>query len=107
MTLFILQGDAVGLISSLIPFMLIMIVFYMFFIRPQAKKQKDQSTFVDDLKKGDEVSLASGIIGKITKLEEHTAELQVDTKTFIRVLKASISKDMTDALVKGPVKRNK
>lgn len=103
MLLFILQGEPGSLFTSLIPFMLIMIVFYFFFIRPQANKQKEQGTFIDELKKGDEVSLASGIIGKISKIEEHTAEIQVDQKTYIRVLKATISKEMTDALVKGPV----
>lgn len=106
MILFVLQSGGSGILGFL-PMVLIMIVFYLFFIRPQATKQKEQGVFVDELKKGDEVSLASGIIGKISKLEEHTAEIQVDQKTFIRVLKASISKEMTDALAKGPITKNK
>lgn len=41
---------------------------------------------------------ASGMIGKITKLEDLVVELQLDSKSFIKVLKSSISKEATDAL---------
>ncbi len=74
------------------------LVMYMFFIRPQQKKAKEQQAFMDNIQKGDEVVTASGIIGKISKVDGQTVSLQVDTKTFIRVTKNAISKEMTDAL---------
>lgn len=73
---------------------------YFFFIRPQAKKQKQQSQFIQDLKKGDEVVMGSGIIGRINKIDDHEVSLQLDQKTFIRVVKAAISKEMTDTYQK-------
>ncbi|NNE28062.1 MAG: preprotein translocase subunit YajC [Saprospiraceae bacterium] len=75
-------------------------VLYFFFFRPQMRKQKDQTKFMTELEKGSEVVTSSGIIGKITKVEDNIVQLQVDTKTFIRVTKGAISKEMTESLGK-------
>ncbi len=80
---------------------LIIAVFYFFLIRPQSKVRKEQDNFVNDLEKGKEVVTASGIIGRINKIEDNIVTLQVDTKTFIRITKSAISKEMTDALISG------
>jgi len=76
-------------------------IVYFFFIRPQAKKQKEQTQFMDELEKGTEVVTASGIIGRISKVDDLEVQLQVDTKTFIRVTKSAISREMTLAFAKG------
>ena len=83
------------------PLLLIFVVFYFFFIRPQAKKQKEQNQFVQAISKGDEVVTSSGIIGRISKTEDQVITLQIDTKTFIRILRSSISKELTDAYQKN------
>jgi len=77
---------------------LIVGVFYFFIIRPQSKMRKEQLTFSDNLEKGAEVVTSSGIIGRINKIEDHIITLQVDTKTFIRITKGSVSKEMTESL---------
>jgi len=82
-------------IASFLPLIGIVVVFYFFFIRPQQKKAKSQTTFVQDMAKGDEVVTGSGIIGKISKIDEDIITLQIDQKTFIRVLRGSISQEMT------------
>ena len=74
------------------------VVIYFFFIRPQTKKQKEQNTFMDNLQKGDEVVTGSGIIGRIKNIEDAIVQLQVDSKTILRITKNSISKEMTDAI---------
>jgi preprotein translocase subunit YajC len=79
-----------ALLSMLFPF-LILIVFYFFLIRPQIKRQKDQQKFVDSLKEGMEVVTNAGIIGKVTKIDGNVVRLMVDEKTFIRVVKQSIT----------------
>jgi len=81
--------------------MLMLVVIWLFFFRPQAKKQKAQARFIDDLQKGDEVATTSGLIGRINKIEEGIVTLQVDQKTFLRVTKSSVSKEMTDAIRKA------
>jgi preprotein translocase subunit YajC len=82
---------------QLVIFGAIFIVFYLFFIRPQAKKQKAQGSFVNEIAKGDEVVTGSGIIGKINKIDDKVVHLQIDQKTFLKVLKSTISKELTDA----------
>ncbi len=79
-----------GLLTMLFPF-LILVVFYFFLIRPQMKRQKDQQKFVESLKEGMEVVTNSGIIGRITKIDGNIVRLMVDEKTFIRVVKQSIT----------------
>jgi preprotein translocase subunit YajC len=87
-----------GAIVQMLIFGGIFLVFYLFFIRPQAKKQKDQTNFVKAIEKGDEVVTTSGIVGKINKIEGEIIHLQIDQKTFIRVLKSAISKELTDSM---------
>ncbi len=100
----ILQANGGGT-YNLIFFGLIILVFWMFLIRPQSKKQKEQRKFGDELQKGDDVVTASGMLGRISKIEEDIVTLEVGTKTFIRVTKNAISKEMTDALYSAKDKK--
>jgi len=95
-----LQGMDPGT-ANMIFIGLIILIFWLFLIRPQAKKQKQQRNFMDDLQKGDEVVTASGIIGRINKIEGEIITLEVCTKIFIRMTKTAISKEMTDSLFSG------
>ncbi len=61
-----------GSLSSILPLILIVIVFYFFMIRPQIKKQKDQKNFVNDLKKGDKIITTSGMHGRIIEVADTT-----------------------------------
>lgn len=97
---FVLQSTASSAYSFIFP-ALMLAFFYFFFIRPQIKKQKEQTAFSSELKKGDEVVTASGIIGHINKIEEQVVTLELDSKTFIRVVPSAISKEMTDMFTKA------
>jgi preprotein translocase subunit YajC len=104
MNMFILQsggGGVASLLSNYGLLMLMLVVIWFFFLRPQAKKQKAQAKFIEDIEKGEEVATTSGIIGKVNKVEDGIVTLQVDQKTFIRVTKGSVSKEMTDAIRKA------
>lgn len=70
---------------------------YFFFLRPQVKKQKAQASFEKEMGKGDEVVTSAGMIGKINKIEKGIVHLQIDQKTFIKVLAGAISKEMTES----------
>lgn len=94
----LLQASGGSSLMSFLPLILIVIVFYFFIIRPQQKKAKEQVKFTDSLEKGKQVVTASGIIGRINKIEGNIIHLQVDVKTFLRVTKNSISKDLTEAV---------
>ena len=76
--------------------LMIFLVFYFFILRPQSQKQKKQDTFLDSLEKGKEVVTSSGILGKITKIEDSIITLEVGNKSYIRVTKGAISRELTD-----------
>ena len=81
LTIFLQTGGSAGLMSFL-PMIAIAVVFYLFLIRPQQKKQKEQTKFMDDLQKGDSVVTASGIIGTINKIEEERFTISTSYSGF-------------------------
>ena len=87
-----LQADGGGssMMGLLFP-LLIIVVFYFFLIRPQVKRQKDQQKFVDGLREGMEVVTSAGIIGKVTKIDGNMVRLLIDEKTYMRVLKQTVT----------------
>jgi len=80
---------------------LIAIIFWMFFIRPQAKRAKTQKNFLAEIKKGDKVITNGGIYGKVAKVEETSVLMEVDTNTKMRILKSSISVEASSNLNNG------
>ena len=75
-------------------------VFYFLIIRPNQKKQKDQKSFTANLKRGDQIVTNSGLVGKISKVEENIITIQVGQKTFLQFFRGTISKEMTELLPK-------
>ncbi|MCJ8209990.1 preprotein translocase subunit YajC [Mucilaginibacter sp. RS28] len=100
----LLQAAAGGFgnLGSLLPMVLIIVVFYFFMIRPQVKKQKDQKKYVEELKKGDKVITTAGIHGRIADMNETTFLIEVESGAKIRFDKASISLDASKALNTPP-----
>jgi preprotein translocase subunit YajC len=94
----LLQADGMGLMTNLLPMLLIMVVMYFFFLRPQMEKQKAQDKFVKDLKEGAQVVTTSGIIGRISKIEGTIVTLISDKDTRIKVTLGSISKELTESV---------
>jgi len=95
-----LQANPAQFTQFLFPLLLILVL-YLFFIRPQAKKQKTQKTFEDSLEKGKKIVTTSGIIGTITKLDEEIVTLQISQKGFMDVLRTAISAEMTESINKA------
>lgn len=101
-SLFILQASPTSsLVGSMWPLLLMFVVIFFFFIRPQAKKAKEQTKFLESLDKGVEIVTASGLIGRINKIEGSIVTLAIAEKTFVRITKGSISKEMTEAYTKS------
>src|SRR5947207_1436319 len=81
---------------------LMIVVFWLFFIRPQAKKQKQQKSFIENLNKGDKVVTIAGIHGKINKVnEDGTIELETSPGSYIKIEKSAISLEWTTQLNKA------
>jgi preprotein translocase subunit YajC len=97
------QGKgAGGGIGPLIFLPLMILVFWLFFIRPQAKKAKNQKSFVENLQRGDKIVTIAGIHGTINKInEDGTVNLEVSPGSYIKIEKSAISMDWTTQLNKA------
>jgi preprotein translocase subunit YajC len=73
------------------PFLLILVVFYFFIIRPQSKRMKQQESFLKELKRGDAVVTQSGIFGVIDGLTDQVVTLDLGNGLKIKMLKRQIA----------------
>ena len=89
-------GSESNPITTFLPLVLIIVVFYFFMIRPQVKRQKELKKFRESLAKGDKVVTTGGIYGKVVEIKESHILLQVDDNVKLRVDKSAVVKDMTD-----------
>ena len=79
----------------------IILVFWFFMIRPQAKKAKEQKKFIDNMQKGDKVVTIAGIHGTINKVnEDNTVQLEVSPGSYLKIERSSISLEWSQALSK-------
>lgn len=81
-----------GSLLSLVPFVLIFVIFYFLLILPQQKRQKQQKTMLEALKKGDKIVTASGIWGTISNLGKDTVTLQIADNTKIKIQREQIAR---------------
>lgn len=79
------------------------IVFYFFMIRPQAKKAKQQKAFINNLQKGDKIVTIAGIHGTVNKVnDDATLMLEVSPGSYIKIERSAISMEWT-ANINKPV----
>lgn len=79
--------------STILMFGLMFVVFYLFIIRPQSKKAKDDKKFREELKKGDKIVTIGGIHGKVAEVKEATILLDVGEGKKLKIEKSAISRD--------------
>jgi preprotein translocase subunit YajC len=85
------EGQSSNPIGAFLPFILIALVFYFVFFRPQQKQAKQHQSFIGALKKGDEVVTQGGIIGTVLVVEDRTVTVDVGGGTKLRVLKNQVA----------------
>ncbi len=77
---------------SLLPILLIFVIFYFILIKPQKKAQAEHAKMLETLKKNDEVVTSGGIMGTITNVQNDIITLRVDDNTKLKIQKGFISK---------------
>lgn len=92
-------GDP-GLMGLLFPILLI-VVFYFLLIRPQTKRAKEHKKMVGELKKGDEVLINGGVIGRIADIGDTFIQLEVADGVQMKVQKQSVATPMPKGTMKG------
>jgi preprotein translocase subunit YajC len=84
------------------------LVFYFFMIRPQAKKAKTQKQFINNLQKGDKIVTIAGIHGKVNKInEDNTLEMEVSPGSYIKIERSAISMEWTTNINKPAAEAKK
>ena len=86
---------------TFLPMVAIFVVFYFLLIRPQQKKQKEARAMLESLEKGNEVVTAGGILGRIVKLDEQYATVEVAPNVQMTVQRGSISQLLPKGTLKG------
>jgi len=82
--------DGTSALVQVIPFVLILGIFYFIILLPTKRKQQKVQTFLDALKVNDRVVTTGGIYGQITKLDDQRVELQIADKVRIKVSRQAI-----------------
>jgi preprotein translocase subunit YajC len=79
-----------SLLVSMLPFVLMIGIFYVIVLLPMRKRQQKIQSFQSGLKVGDRVITTSGIYGQVTKLDDKSVQVQIADKVRIEVARASI-----------------
>jgi len=91
------QGGAGGeqgggsLLTSFLPFVFIIAIFYFLIIRPQNKKRKETEKMLSALKKGDKVVTIGGLHGTIQSVKETTVIIKADDNVKLEFLRSAVS----------------
>lgn len=92
-----------NMLMSVVPFVLIIAIFYFFIIRPQNKKQKETEKMINALKKGDKIVTIGGIHGVVASTKEKTVIVKVDSNTSIEFNRSAVAAVIADK----PAKKSK
>jgi len=84
-------GGTVGLVMGIAPWLLIFVIFYLLMIRPQQRRVKEHQAAIAAVKKGDDVITGGGIRGRVTKVSDDEAEVEIAQGVKIRIIKSTIS----------------
>ena len=85
---------------SILPMVLLFVVFYFLLIRPQQKRQKQHKQMIAEIAKGDEIVTMGGLLGKVTDVNDNFLTVEVSKGTNVKV-----QRNLVQALMpKGTVK---
>jgi preprotein translocase subunit YajC len=85
------DGGLMATLLQFLPFVAIFVLFYFLLIRPQQKRAKEHAALISAVKRGDTVVLTNGMIGKVTRVENEEAMVEIAQGVNVRVVKALIA----------------
>ena len=83
-------GGLSGTFTTMLPLILIFVIFYFLLIMPQRKKQRAHQEMMRNVKKGDKVITSGGVYGTINRVKQNYVEVEVASGVTIRVQRNSI-----------------
>jgi preprotein translocase subunit YajC len=85
-----------AVLQSLLPFILLFVVFYFLLIRPQMTQQKQRKELLSSLKEGDKIRTIGGMYGTIEKIKDDDLTVKIAENTKIRIARFGIERVMTE-----------
>ncbi len=76
---------------TFVPWVALFGVFWFLVLRPQMRRQKAQVTKISAIKKGDQVLTAGGLVGKVIKIDDHYAELELAPNVRVKAVKSTLA----------------
>ncbi len=87
-----LGGDNGGMITSLLPLILIVVIMYFLVLRPQQQRVKQHQAMVKALRRGDTVVTNGGLVGKVTKVvDDDQIEVEISDGVRVRQMRSMVS----------------
>jgi len=84
------QAPQGSMLTALIPFILVFVIFYLLIIMPQRKKQKKHMEMVDSLKAGDRIVMTSGIYGTVMGVQKDRIEVKIAANVKVEITKSAV-----------------
>src|ERR1700723_1671164 len=85
-------GDSGGMVTSLLPLILIVVIMYFLVLRPQQQKVKQHQAMVRALRRGDTVVTNGGLVGKVTKVvDDDRIEVEISEGVRVRQMRSMVS----------------
>lgn len=84
-------GSAPPAWMQFLPFVAMGVIFWFLILRPQMRQQKEHRAKVSGIKKGDEVLTAGGIVGKVVRVDDNYADVEIAQGVRVKVVKSTIT----------------
>lgn len=92
-TIFLQQapGGFDSILSSIVPFLLIIFIFYFLILRPQQKRQKERAKLLESIKKGDKIITAGGMHGLVEGLDDKTILVKITDNVKVKMERSAVT----------------
>lgn len=95
------EGAAGSPLGGLLPFILMIGVFYFLVLRPMSKQEKERKQRLSELKRGDRIVLTGGLLGRISRVDDDIVIVEIADKVKVRVLKKDVADFEDNALAQS------
>jgi preprotein translocase subunit YajC len=84
-------GEAPPAWLQFMPLVAMGVIFWFLILRPQMRRQKEHRTKIDSVKKGDQVVTGGGLVGKVIRVDENYADIELAPNVKVKAVKSTIA----------------
>ena len=85
------SASSAGFVMQILPLALIFAVFWFLLIRPQQKRMKEHKAKIDAVKKGDQVVIGGGLVGKVVRVDDVYVDVELAPSVKVKAVKGTLS----------------